>query len=134
MHAAMIGSSGSGKTTLLHIIAGIVPKKVPESVKKKIAILRALGATRRRILTLICAKAMFIGLVGSLLGFVVGHALSAVGSAYLNEMLGQGIHWVSVDPEEWLCLLIVVVIAFLAGLVPAFKAYSMPMATNPVAG
>ena len=100
---------------------------------REIAILRALGATRTRILTLICVEAIFIGLGGGLLGFVVGHALSGAGSAYLSRTLGEGINWLGIGNEEWGYLAIVVVMAFFAGLVPALKAYRTPVATNLVA-
>lgn len=101
---------------------------------REIAILRALGATRARILALICLEAGLIGLIGAIVGAIVGHTIAAIGSAYLNQLLGQGIHWFSFDKYEAFCLIGVVVIAVLAGLVPAMKAYRTPVATNLVAG
>ncbi|HEY1629255.1 MAG TPA: ABC transporter permease, partial [Tepidisphaeraceae bacterium] len=100
---------------------------------REIAILRALGATRARILTLICVEAVLIGLGGGLLGFIVGHALSGAGSEYLTQTIGEGINWIAIGNEEWGYLALVVVMAFLAGLVPALKAYRTPVATNLVA-
>lgn len=102
--------------------------------KREIAILRALGATKNRILVLICIEAALIGLVGGILGLLAGHGLAAVGSVFLNHLLGQGINWVAVDRMELLYLGGVVVIATLAGLVPALSAYRTPVATNLVAG
>jgi hypothetical protein len=101
---------------------------------REIAILRALGATRGTVLRLICIEAALIGLVGGILGFVAGHGLAALGSVYMNELLGQGINWVAWDWWEVIYLGIVVVIATIAGLVPAMKAYRTPVATNLVAG
>ena len=46
----------------------------------------------------------------------------------------NGINWLAVGREETLYLGAVVVIAVLAGLVPALKAYRTPVATNLVAG
>jgi putative ABC transport system permease protein len=97
---------------------------------REIAILRALGATRNRILALICLEAGLIGLVGAVLGIVAGHAIAAGASVYLNRLLGQGIRWYSLGIFELWCLLGVVAIAALAGLVPALKAYKSPVATN----
>jgi putative ABC transport system permease protein len=97
---------------------------------REIAILRALGATRGKILMLICAEAGLIGLLGGVLGLVIGHLLGAVGSLYLNRLLGEGIPWLHVGPEELLYLAVVVAIAVIAGLVPALKAYRVPVATN----
>jgi len=101
--------------------------------RREIAILRALGATRRRILALICAEAVLVGLFGGLLGFIVGHLLGAAGSVYMSALVGEGIRWLSVGPEEWGYLAAVVALAGLAGLVPALTAYRTPVATNLVA-
>lgn len=100
---------------------------------REIAILRALGATRTRIVTLICVEAGLIGLIGGILGIVGGHLVAAVGSAYMNRLLGEGINWLSTDQYELLYLVGVVLIAVIAGLVPALKAYRTPVATNLVA-
>jgi putative ABC transport system permease protein len=101
---------------------------------REIAILRALGATKGRVLTLICAEAVLIGLAGALAGLVVGHIVGAIVSGYLNATFGQGFDWWSVRLDEWLFVLLVGAIAFLAGLVPALKAYRTPVATNLIAG
>jgi hypothetical protein len=62
----------------------------------------------------------------------VGHLLGGVGSYYLNQRLGQGFDWIGTNLWEWIYLVGVVVIALGAGLVPAFKAYLTPVATNLV--
>lgn len=103
------------------------------SRKREIAILR-LGATRRRVLTLICFEALAIGVVGGLLGLVLGHLLAAAGSAYITSQFGQGLAWWRIGDGEWLYLGVVAVIALLAGLVPALKAYGVPVADNLVSG
>jgi putative ABC transport system permease protein len=100
---------------------------------KEIAILRALGATRTRVLTLICLEAATIGLLGGILGLVAGHLLAGMGSVYFRQALGEGINWFKPDVWEAVYLGGVVVIAVLAGLVPALKAYRTPVATNLVA-
>jgi putative ABC transport system permease protein len=101
---------------------------------REIAILRALGATRARILTIICLEAGLIGLLGGLLGIVAGHALAGAGSAYLARLMGEGINWLAIGREQWIYLGVVVALSVLAGLVPALKAYRTPVATNLVAG
>jgi len=101
---------------------------------REIAILRALGATRGTVLRLICLEATLIGLAGGVLGLLAGHLLAALGSVYMNELLGQGINWLAWDWWEVIYLGVVVVIAAIAGLVPAMKAYRTPVATNLVTG
>lgn len=98
--------------------------------RREIAILRALGATRAKVLTLICVEAALIGLVGGILGLVAGHLLAGVGAVFFERMLGERINWLQPDVREWVYLGGVVVIAILAGLVPGLKAYRTPVATN----
>jgi putative ABC transport system permease protein len=102
--------------------------------QKEIAVLRALGATRGKVLTLICLEAVLIGLLGGILGLVAGHLVAAGGSVYFEQTVGEGIDWVTVSPNELLYLGVVLMVALLAGLVPALKAYRVPVATNLVAG
>jgi putative ABC transport system permease protein len=101
--------------------------------QKEIAVLRALGATKRRILTIICVEAGLIGLIGGALGLVAGHALAGVGSIYFERTAGESINWLTPSRDELQYLAVVVLIAVLAGLVPALKAYRTPVATNLVA-
>lgn len=100
---------------------------------KEIAILRALGATRGRILTLICLEAGLIGLVGGVLGVVGGLFIGAAGSAAMERAIGQGFPWLTLGAEQAWYLLSVIVLTVLAGLVPALKAYNTPVAANLVA-
>ena len=101
---------------------------------REIAILRALGATRTKILTLICLEAGLIGFFGGVIGLLVGHALGAAGSRYVQLLVGEGFNWVAVKPDEVIYLIAVTLLAVVAGLVPALKAYRTPVATNLVAG
>jgi putative ABC transport system permease protein len=100
---------------------------------KEIAILRALGATRNKVLLLICLEAVLIGLIGGAAGWVGGHAIGAIASSQLERQFGQGFNWLKVDPQELIYLAAVVLISLIAGLVPALKAYQTPVATNLVA-
>jgi putative ABC transport system permease protein len=96
----------------------------------EIAILRALGATRVKILSLICLEAAVIGLAGGLLGLIAGHLLAFAGSVFMNRFIGSEIDWLATDRWEWVYLGVVVVLAVLAGLVPALRAYRTPVATH----
>ena len=102
--------------------------------KQEIAILRALGATRGRIVTLLCVEAGLIGLFGGILGIFVGHLVGIGGSMYMEQLVGEGLPWLTIQRGEWIYLVAVVGIAVLAGLAPALKAYRTPVATNLVAG
>jgi putative ABC transport system permease protein len=112
-------------TTIYNSVAGRL---------REIAILRALGATRGKILALICAEAGLIGLAGGVIGLVVGHALTGVASGYFRRSLGEDINWLKIDRYEWEYLAAVVVLSLVAGLIPAMKAYRTPVATNLTSG
>ena len=99
---------------------------------REIAILRALGATRMRIVAVICLEAAVVGLLGAVAGLVGGHALAALASTYLAREVGQGFTWWAVSGDEVLGLAVVVAMAAVAGLVPALKAYRVPVAENLV--
>ncbi|MBC8108496.1 MAG: ABC transporter permease [Anaerolineae bacterium] len=135
----------SGTATLLLAIAALVTVvaavgilvSIYNSVSarmREIAILRALGATRGKVLLLICLEAATIGLVGAIGGLIAAHLLAAVASAFFTRMLGEGINWLAWQPIELLYLLAVVILCLVAGLVPAIKAYRVPVADNLVAG
>lgn len=97
---------------------------------KEIAILRALGATKTKILSIVVLEAAAVGLLGALLGLAGGIALGAVASAYLQTFMGEGFNYLAIGQFIWLYILGTVTLAALAGLVPALKAYSVPVATN----
>ena len=125
-------------SALVTVVAGVsILVSIYNSVsarKKEIAVLRALGATRAKVLALICLEAALIGFVGGVVGLVMGHVAAGIGSGFFRQTLGEGINWLNPDAWEWVYLGGVVVIATLAGLVPAMKAYRTPVATNLVAG
>ncbi len=132
-----------GSTLVLLLVSGLVTVVAAVGIlvsiynsvaarKREIAILRALGATRGKVLALICLEAGLIGLIGGVAGLIGGHVVAAIGSNYLMAYLGQGIGWHTIGTPELLYLAGVVILATLAGLVPAAAAYRTPVATNLV--
>jgi ABC-type antimicrobial peptide transport system permease subunit len=85
------------------------------------------------VLALICLEAGLIGLFGGALGLVIGHLLGLGGSVFMNHLIGQEIHWMATGPREWIYLGVVVLLAVVAGFVPAMRAYRTPVATHLVA-
>jgi putative ABC transport system permease protein len=101
---------------------------------REIAILRALGATRTTVLTLICLEAGIIALIGSIAGLIAGHLVTLGGSIYMLHTFGESLNWYYVNWWEFLYVVCVVILALIAGLIPALKAYRTPVATNLVSG
>jgi putative ABC transport system permease protein len=98
--------------------------------RKEIAILRSLGATRAKVLLLVTAEALLIGVIGAIVGTVAGHALAALAGGYVAERMGEGISWWTVGSLEAAYVVGVVVLAGLAGLVPAMLAYQTPVSEH----
>jgi putative ABC transport system permease protein len=101
---------------------------------KEIAILRALGATRSTVLWLICIEAGLVALFGSVLGVALGHGVNAAGAWYMLHNFGENLTygWWELL-YEGIYIVAVILLAIIAGLVPAMKAYRTPVATNLVA-
>ncbi|HYE32490.1 MAG TPA: FtsX-like permease family protein [Methylomirabilota bacterium] len=98
--------------------------------RRDIAILRAIGASRSRIVTWIVLEAATIGLIGVVLGLVVHVALMAGAASLLRAQTG-----VVLNPFEWHPILVVAPISLLAlsalaGFAPALKAYCTDVAAN----
>jgi ABC-type antimicrobial peptide transport system permease subunit len=83
---------------------------------------------------LICLEAGLVALFGSILGLILGHGVNAVGAWYMAEHYGEflGYNYIELVFEAGY-IIAVIVLAIIAGLVPAMKAYRSPVATNLVA-
>lgn len=92
-----------------------------------LAILRALGATRRRILGLVLGQAFAAGTAGALLGLAVGTGLAFAGQAVLERLLeGSSIAvegWLAFPPSAFAAGLVIGWVAsFLGAIGPAWSA------------
>lgn len=96
--------------------------------QRDIAILRALGAHRRTVFGAIVGEAAAIGLLGVLLGFgaylILGNAVSSIVQDQTGVLL-EPLKW---NPVFWWTPAMLVGLAMLGGLVPAWKAYRVPVA------
>ncbi len=55
---------------------------------KEIGIMKALGATKRQILTVYLSEAAVLGLIGGIIGIILGLGLSEIGFFFIRESLG----------------------------------------------
>jgi putative ABC transport system permease protein len=121
-------------STLVTVVAGVsIMVSIYNSVtarRREIAIMRALGATKQRILALVCLEAGLVGTIGGSLGLLAGHVLTAGGSWYMQRLMGTSIAWWRVGGGEMAYWGAVILVSLLAGLVPALKAYRTPVAEN----
>lgn len=85
---------------------------------KDIGIMRAVGASRRQILSIFLYEAVIVGVIGGILGYVVGTLIAlAIAPLILNGAQVTYVPWYSL-----LAITIAVAIAVTATVYPAFRA------------
>lgn len=96
--------------------------------RREMAILRSVGARPATILGLLATEAGLLTLAGVALGVVLLYAALGLLQPWIDG--SYGLH-LDIDPptrREWLTLLTIVVAGFLAGLLPAMRAYRLSLA------
>ncbi len=92
--------------------------------RRDIAVMRALGARRDVVLMIVLAESMLIAFGGGLLGWVAGHGLAALFSPLVEQRTGIQIGFLSSITRVELTLVPgIVILATIAGIVPALAAY-----------
>jgi putative ABC transport system permease protein len=96
--------------------------------RRDIAILRALGAHRRTILGSVILEAACIGALGALLGFAIYLGLFTGVAGVIRAQTGVVLDAGAWHPVLWICPVAMIALCALGGVVPAFKAYRVPVA------
>jgi len=96
--------------------------------RRAIAIMRALGARRTTILTLVLLEAASLCLFGGLAGVALGHVLTSAAGQLLAARAGVSVSGVTFLASEAAVLAGVVLLGALAGVLPALKAYRTDIA------
>lgn len=102
--------------------------------RREFAILRALGARRRTVFSVIVMEATVIAALGSLLGYAVYFGILGVASLIVREQAGVVLDVAAFHPILILMPLGMVLLGALAGLVPARKAYATDVASHLAPG
>lgn len=98
--------------------------------KRDIAIMRALGASRSKVVTQILSECGFIGIAGSLFGIIIYALLMQVGSEILREKTGVVLSIAYFHPSLFIAPMSMTLASIFAGILPAMKAYRSPVAEN----
>jgi putative ABC transport system permease protein len=91
---------------------------------REIALLRAVGATRRQVLRSLLVEALLLGAAASAIGIALGFAV-AIGLNSLMALMGFSLPSTSMQIQPrtiWVSLLVGTVVTVLAALVPALRA------------
>jgi putative ABC transport system permease protein len=91
--------------------------------RREMAILRAIGAHRTRIVTLLVLESGFLAVAGSVLGIALVYSLLASGQNFVERHFGLYLPIRPLGSIELTYLAAVVAAGFLLGLIPALKAY-----------
>lgn len=100
--------------------------------RREFAILRALGARRTTVFSAIVAEAATIATVGAALGYIVYGFILATAAYVIRSRTGVALDVFAFHDVFWITPLAMIALGALAGLLPAFKAYRIPVAENLV--
>jgi putative ABC transport system permease protein len=119
---------------LVLIVAGVaIAVSIYNSMserRREIAILRALGARRATIFSIVLLEAMTICIVGAAAGLLGGHLVVAVANGALYRASGFVIPAFHMQALEWYILTVAVILGAVSGIGPAWGAYRTDVAKN----
>lgn len=98
--------------------------------RREFAILRALGAKRRVVFSVIIIESAVISLMGTIIGFGVATVIMVGAAYFVREQTGVVLNTFSYNTEALLAPVVMVVLGALAGIAPAIKAYATDVASN----
>lgn len=114
-------------TILIVVVAAIsILVSIYNSMSERshdIAVMRALGANRSAVMSIILVESILLSLLGGLAGIVLGHGLIGMAAPYVVETTGVRLNMLEFDRYELIILPALVVLASLVGLLPAVSAY-----------
>jgi putative ABC transport system permease protein len=121
-------------TVLIVIVAGVsILVSIYNSMSERshdIAVMRALGASRGAVMTIILVESILIALLGGVLGVLLGHGIIGLASPYVVERTGVSLGLFAFDWQELVLIPGLVVLASLVGLLPALAAYRTDVAKS----
>ena len=91
--------------------------------QREIAIMRALGAGRTTVLSVILLESILLSLGGGLAGWALGHLVIFGISGYIFDMTGVTIGLLQTQAQEIFLIPGLIVLASLVGYLPAMAAY-----------
>ena len=94
-----------------------------------IALMRSLGATRKKILGFVLAEGLTLGILGVLVGFILGHILASVTAGWIEKSHHLALQAVGFRPQEGYLLLLAIGVSIVASILPAITAYRTNIAT-----
>ncbi|MGB7345913.1 MAG: FtsX-like permease family protein [Pirellulaceae bacterium] len=98
--------------------------------RRDIAVMRALGARRDTVTMIILCESLLIAVIGGLLGWLLAHVALLAMSGRIEDHTGVNIGLLTTSTYEIYVLPLVLVLAFIAGWLPAAAAYRTDVGSN----
>ena len=98
--------------------------------RRDIAVMRALGARREAVTGIILLESMLIAIIGGIGGWALAHLAILIASPAIEARTGVQATFFTISSYEWLVLPLVLILATLAGLLPAAVAYRTDVSRN----
>jgi putative ABC transport system permease protein len=98
--------------------------------RRDIAIMRALGARRSTVTSIIVFESFQVALIGTIAGWLLAHAAIVMYSSQIEDQTGVQVSFFTTSNSEILVLPLVLVLALIAALLPAWAAYRTDVGSN----
>ncbi len=99
--------------------------------RRDIAVMRALGARRDMIVLIVLLESLLIALGGGLIGWFSGHLIGVLASGYVEEQTGLRVGMFNtISWQELILIPGLVLLAIIAGIIPAIAAYRTEVSKN----
>jgi putative ABC transport system permease protein len=100
--------------------------------RRDLALMRSLGATRRTVLGLVLSESVVMAVLGGVGGFLLGHAIVAVGAAFIRVETGLRFSEMYLSWADVFLFPAIVVLGLIVGAIPAIQAYRTGVLKNLV--
>jgi putative ABC transport system permease protein len=124
-------------TLVAYLVIAVAAASIMASVyntinerRREFAILRALGARRSTVFSVIVIEAALTAFIGATVGYAVYAVILAATKIIVKGQTGVELNVWLIDPILWLTPLLMIAVGALAGLIPAFKAYRTDVAEH----
>ena len=121
-------------TVLIVVVAGLsILVSIYNSMSARshdIAVMRALGASRTAVMSIILVESILLALLGGAMGVLLGHTILALAAPSIEAHAGITLHFWQFSWQEALLIPGLVAFASLVGFLPALTAYRTDVARS----